>query len=190
MSEPKSAVALGFLTVVEHEPHGFFGGYLVLNANGRPLEFHCTAPVKPNRAQEILYGPTLEPYLYGEQIGQTLISKSKAQPLVVCTDQHAVLAARAAVSLPLALVECDDNNEANSSQPRRRIDSSHAGPGLKYFELQHFELGRNRMAVSSRHAGDHTALVERLAGIAEHLDFREPFDRIRGAIEEAQRSGR
>lgn len=52
----KSTIALGFLTVVEHKQHGLFGGYLVLNQVGRPLEFHCTAPVKPNRAQEILYG--------------------------------------------------------------------------------------------------------------------------------------
>ena len=52
--------ALGFLTVVEHPQHGLFGGYLLLNHGGRPLEFHCTAPIKPNRAQEILYGPTLD----------------------------------------------------------------------------------------------------------------------------------
>ena len=60
---PKSAACLGFLTVVEHAELGLLGGYLLLNAAGRPLEFHCTAPVKPNRAQEILYGPTLRPYL-------------------------------------------------------------------------------------------------------------------------------
>src|SRR6266404_1210747 len=55
-----SEAAVGFLTVVSSEPHGLVGGYLVLNALGRPLEFHCTAPVKPNRAQEILYGATLQ----------------------------------------------------------------------------------------------------------------------------------
>lgn len=186
MSEPKTAVSLGFLTVVEHEPHGFFGGYLVLNASGRPLEFHCTAPIKPNRAQEILYGPTLQPYLYGEQIGQTLISKAKTQPLAVCTDQQAALAAREFISLPMTFIQADgDVADANPAQPRWRIDAAHAGP-----ELKHFELGRNRAAVSSRYADDQAVLVERLTGIAEHLDLREPFDRIRGAIEEAQRSGR
>ena len=68
--DAKSQPALGFLTVLEHSQHGLMGGYLVLNISGRPLEFHCTAPIKPNRAQQILYGPTLEPYLFGEQIGQ------------------------------------------------------------------------------------------------------------------------
>src|SRR5487761_439696 len=104
LSEPKPLVAIGFLTVVEHEQYGFFGGYLVLNASGRPLEFHCTAPVRPNRAQEILYGPTLEPYLYGEQIGQALLAKSQLEPLVICTDLAAVLSVREFVATPVTLV--------------------------------------------------------------------------------------
>ncbi|MBL9124077.1 MAG: hypothetical protein JNG90_10630, partial [Planctomycetaceae bacterium] len=53
--DPQSPPALGFLTVVEHEQLGLIGGYLLLNLSGRPLEFHCTAPLKPNRAQQILY---------------------------------------------------------------------------------------------------------------------------------------
>ena len=56
----KSLPAIGFLTVTRDLEQGLFGGYLLLNALGRPLEFHCTAPVRPNRAQEILYGPTLD----------------------------------------------------------------------------------------------------------------------------------
>ena len=78
--EAKTPAALGFLTVLDHPQHGLMGGYLVLNAAGRPLEFHCTAPVKPNRAQQILYGPTLEPFLYGEQIGQALIGEIAIGP--------------------------------------------------------------------------------------------------------------
>src|SRR5207344_1424341 len=96
--------SLGFLTVVENEELGLLGGYLLLNASGRPLEFHCTAPVKPNRTQEILYGPTLRPFLYGEQIGQTLLAKSKLTPLVVCTDNEAVLATRDCTDIPVVLV--------------------------------------------------------------------------------------
>ena len=73
---PKSLLAIGFLTVTRDVEQGLFGGYLVLNFLGRPLEFHCTAPVRPNRAQEILYGPTLDPYLVGERIGQALLETS------------------------------------------------------------------------------------------------------------------
>ena len=86
-----SKPAIGFLTVIDHPQHGLFGGYLVLNLAGRPLEFHCTAPIKPNRAQQILYGPTLESFLYGEQIGSTLLGHAKTSPLAVCTDREPVL---------------------------------------------------------------------------------------------------
>ena len=37
--------AYGFLTAVESGSHGVFGGYLLVDPLGRPLEFHCTAPV-------------------------------------------------------------------------------------------------------------------------------------------------
>ena len=54
MGDTKSQPALGFLTILEHDQLGYVGGYLILNSAGRPLEFHCSAPVKPNRAQQIL----------------------------------------------------------------------------------------------------------------------------------------
>jgi hypothetical protein len=100
----KSLPAIGFLTVTHDVEQGRFGGYLVLNALGRPLEFHCTAPVRPNRAQEILYGPTLDPYLCGERIGPVLLSRSKAAPSLVFTDLESAMAARAWVHVPMALV--------------------------------------------------------------------------------------
>ena len=90
----KLPTAVGFVTVVLHEQHGLFGGLLVLNTAGRPLEFHCTAPLKPNRAQEILFGPTLQPYLYGEQIARTLIVQVQDKLLAAITDLEPVLAAR------------------------------------------------------------------------------------------------
>ena len=102
-SRPQSPV-LGFLTVISDAQVGLFGGYLVLNWAGRPLEFHCTAPIKPNRAQQILYGPTLEPYLYGEQIGRALVSKTQHPPSVICTDVAAALALRAYVDWPMVFV--------------------------------------------------------------------------------------
>ncbi|HWB09956.1 MAG TPA: hypothetical protein VG826_12060 [Pirellulales bacterium] len=186
----RTSITLGFLTVVEHEQHGFFGGYLLLNASARPLEFHCTAPIKPNRAQEILYGPTLRPYLYGEQIAHTLISKSTAKPVAVCTDEPAVLAVRELVSLPVALVgdpaSAGDQQRGGPAAGRSvRIDAAHQSP-----RLVSFELGRNRLAVAAQYEGDRDELGRRLTSLADHLDLAEPFERIRGAIDEAQRAGK
>lgn len=180
VSDGKSILALGFLTVVEHEQLGLFGGYLVLNAAGRPLEFHCTAPLKPNRAQQILYGPTLLPYLYGEQIGQTLVNQSERKPAVVCTDLPAALSAGRHVDVPVVLVLPEGPGASGW-----RLDGSHTG-----VEPAAFAVGRNRLAVASGDAGDAAVVRDRLAALGEEFDLLEPFGRIREAIEEAQRSGR
>lgn len=178
--DPKSLSALGFLTVIEHEHHGLTGGYLILNKLGRPLEFHCTAPVKPSRAQEILYGPTLEPYLYGEQIGHTLLSKASIKPAVVCTDSLPVLAVRQYCDLPVVMVLGTQNDE----QPKTiRIDPAHRGEP----PLVSFTLGSNRLALEPDRQND-LQKVESLFGLlAESFDLSEPFERICQAIEEAQR---
>ncbi len=169
-SDARSPV-LGFLTVVEHE-QGFTGGYLILNLAGRPLEFHLTAPVKTNRAQQILYGPTLQPYLYGEQIGQTLLGKGSLEPLAVCTNLEAALAVRDHVELPVALVISPTIAAAVSE--------------LQTPHLLSFSLGRNQLAVPLSRERDKAALVERLEKLTA-FDMSEPFERIREAIEEAHR---
>jgi hypothetical protein len=208
---------IGFLTVVEHSQYGLFGGYLVLNTAGRPLEFHCTAPIKPNRAQEILYGPTLESFLYGEQIGRTLISRGSAPPLLVCTDREPALAAREFVSTPLALV-LPPEGETMLRAPSEELplfaggtpapqtscaggtaapETGEAGRFLRLDgghrggpRLAVFQLGRNRLALPERAEEDRRSIVERLGDLAESFDLAEPFQRIREAIEEAQQAVR
>jgi hypothetical protein len=194
--------AIGFLTILDDPQHGLFGGYLLLNLAGRPLEFHCTAPIKPNRAQQILYGPTLDSFLYGEQIGGALLAEAKIAPLAVCTDREPALAVRSQVSLPVALVLPDeqaseppaattrDDGWLFSQRPGEsktlRLDTAHpAGP-----RLVTFSLGRNRLAVSARSEEDRRQILERLAELDESFDLNEPFMRIRQAIEEAQQAVR
>lgn len=185
----KSKSHLGFLTVVEDSEYGLFGGYLVLNTAGRPEEFHCTAPIRPNRAQQILYGPTLEPYLFGEQIGQALLLKAKARPLLVCTDREAALAVREHVDIPVALVLPAESAPSRESEPsgsgsQWRIDPPHGS-----LRLVPFRLGRNCLAVPSLAVEDQQLIQKQLGGWGESFDLGEPFGRIREAIEEARRGG-
>lgn len=196
--DPKPNSPLGFLTVLDYADCGLIGGYLVLNRAGRPLEFHCTTPVKPNRAQQILYGPTLEPYLFGEQIGRALVGKSDVEPEVICTDRQQVLALREFIEVPVALVllggpsaapdEHDDLADpplASPDNPIHRLEASHTiGP-----HHLAFPLGRNRLAVSPLAVGDRELIADRLGELAETFDLAEPFQRIREAIEEARRGG-
>lgn len=185
--------AIGFLTVVNHEQHGLFGGYLLLNTLGRPLEFHCTTPLKPNRAQEILYGATLTPYLYCDQIGQSLVAKSTIEPHLVCTDLPIVLELRKLISTPVTLVlPLDEDATACVGTPPHaadrglRVDRPHGG---RQWENT-FHVGARRLAVGPKHADDKLIVAERLATVEEHFDLCEPFDRIREAIQEAQSNGK
>lgn len=158
-------VSFGFLTTVESQAHGLFGGYLIVDALGRPLEFHCTAPVRVSRAQQILYGPTLQGHLHGRQVGGALLAEAKATPAVVLTDTEAMLHVRPHTSLPVALV--------------RRGDAGPAAAG--------FPLGE---AIVSPHAEDAARAGEleaRLATLAAAVDLCEPFERIRAALDEAAR---
>jgi len=183
---------VGFLTVCEHEAQGLFGGYLILNTAGRPLEFHCTAPVRPSRAQEILYGATLRAYLYGEQIGQALLEKAKTTPLVIFTDAEPILAVRDFTSLPVACVlPPADRADAGANEPAGplRLDEGRSGPPSPFgLRLHTFQVGSQRLAVLQGHEQDAPIIVKHWEPSAADFDMLEPFGRIREALDEARRS--
>ena len=183
---PVNGSSLGFLTVVKDSQHGLFGGYLLLNCAGRPLEFHCTAPIKPNRAQQILYGATLEEFLFGEHIGQTLLAQSQLQPLVVCTDCPPALSVRQFSNAPVVLV-LDEQSPPGATAADNCATLRADGPH-RTVELTRFQIGRNRLAVPRAAEEDRRLAEERLQRWAESLDLLEPFERIRQAIEEAKQA--
>jgi len=173
------ACCLGFLTVVQNAELGLLGGYLLLNVAGRPLEFHCTAPVKSNRTQQILYGTTLLPYLYGEQIGQTLLTRSKLTPLVVFTDSEPMLSARDFVPTPLVLV-LPTNSPALPTSPSP-CSSPCSSP---------FALARAQVTTARHYSSDQQAVLDAWPPQADCLDLSEPFQRIHEALDEAQKNAR
>jgi hypothetical protein len=178
---------LGFLTVVSDPELGLLGGYLALNAAGRPLEFHCTAPVKASRAQEILYGTALAPYLYGELIGGTLAARAKTPPLLICTDTAPVLALRAATDAPVVLILPDADQAAAAAVLATGVPGeTRSAPAARLVMLP---LGKRRAALDAAHAEDRRIVEAVGAGPFADFDFAEPFARIREALEEARPTG-
>ncbi len=94
-------IRIGFLTAIGDPQRGHVAGLLVTNRFGRPLEFQCTTVVKANRTQEILYGPTLVPFILGELISRTLIEKVGVKPHLIVTDRDEILEVRNHVSIPV-----------------------------------------------------------------------------------------
>src|SRR5260370_21684506 len=108
------ALNLGFLTVLR-EANGYVGGYLVTNIWGRPLEFRLSTAVQPNRVQQILYGETLEPYIYADLIGKTLVDKTGTAAQMIVTDRPAALELRRSLNVPVAWIapSAADDPDAN-----------------------------------------------------------------------------
>jgi hypothetical protein len=169
---PTGATTFGYLSAVESAEHGYFGGYLLISPLGRPVEFHCTAPIRPSSAQEILYGPTLRPYLLGEQIAGALIAKAQAKPQIILTDQSSVLCHRWKTAIPMVYLipAADDASAATAGDASDQIIVAQHG----------FEL-------AAGFESDRPAAIALLAELSQGVDLPEPFDRIHGAILEAQR---
>jgi hypothetical protein len=166
----KPLPAFGFLTVLDSAEHGLFGGYLVLSPLGRPLEFRCSTPIAPSRAQQILYGPTLRPYLLAEVIGQALVAGSEMPVRVILTDQRDML--------PLGFIrsECIVHVE--------RVVDAVAAPLLDAPASCECAGSRIALAELAPVALDQVrAWLEPLAG---NVDLCEPFGRIIAALTEAQ----
>ncbi len=162
-----ATVTVGFLSVVT-DASGVYGGYLLTNAWGRPLEFRLSTAVQPNRVQQILYGPTLAEYLHADLIGKTLVEKAVAAPGLIVADSLAALGLWDRIGVMTVSVAPAD------------------GPTVR-------SLGTARspvpLAYPAKHAGELSALTARLEQLDPAVDLSEPFARIREAMAEARKQG-
>ena len=192
---------LGFLTVIDHSRAGFIGGLLVLNPVGRPVEFHCTQPLKPNRAQEILFGNTLEPYLFGEQIAQALVHKTNQHIGFLFTELPGVLALQDFVKQPVIYVpqlnsESDEisnqwESEENAdlfSLSTRRYQSLRSVPGLSVSRWKETRIANFPLWIPDDRGEEISTISEKLNDYADSINFSEPFTRVHLALEEAQKN--
>lgn len=152
---------MGFLTEIRIGEKGYVGGLLVTNQMGRPLEFQCTAPVKPNRTQEILYGPTLVTFLLAELIGRTLVEKIGVKPHLVLVERADLLELRRHVSVPVACL----------------VEENAATSGVR--------LGRQSIIWHAEFHEDKAAISRGASTITSDADLSEPFQRVRDALQEA-----
>jgi hypothetical protein len=171
------AANIGFLTVRRHRDHGYFGGYLVVNELARPMEFHCTLPLKPSRAQTVLFGPTLEDFICGEQIGRALVEKAKLKPPLIISDSVATLA----LSMVCEATVVSLVTIADSSEPSKLLElPSQSNLATECWSLGEWEFGAPKQSSNARE------ISEQLLGqLGPHFDLTEPFSRIVEALNEA-----
>ena len=162
---------LGFLETLEIEGRGYVGGLLITNNFGRPLEFQCTTPVKPNRPQEILYGGSLLPWLLGELIGGTLLERVSIKPDLVVTSDPDILELRNHTQIPVVCALAEQEPDGIPVTP---------GSTMRF--------GGQRLRFHDAHPVD----ADRLAGqrhlIPDQADLTEPLERVREALAETVRT--
>jgi hypothetical protein len=141
---------------------------LVTNQAGRPLEFQCTTPVKPNRTQEILYGHTLQSWVLGELIGGTLLDRVAIKPDLIVTSNPHILELRNHADVPVA---CTDTDVADRSTDEN---------GLK--------IGGRRLRFHSSHTEDREAVSQHRRLIPDSADLSEPLERVREALSETMKT--
>ena len=161
----KDGLRLGFLAAIDVTGKGFVGGLLVTTQHGRPLEFQCTTPVRPNPTQKILYGPTLKSYLLGELIGKTLIQRAQVKAQVVLVDDDDMLELRPHVQIPVAMCEDDDHSDADR-----------------------FLIGRQALSFHPGALSDRNEVQSMKRWFTQDVDLLEPFERVRDALTETIRA--
>lgn len=152
-------IKLGFMAAVEVDGRGYVGGLLVTNHIGRPLEFQCTTPVRPDRTQEILYGKMLRPWLLGELIGKTLLDRVAIKPDMVVTGDEDILELRNHTETPVACTSGDRSAQTT-------------------------DLGGRRLRFHNSHQNDSGFVSERLDQIPCQADLEEPLERVQEALNE------
>ena len=170
---------IGFLSVTGNEKQGLVGGFLILNEIGRPIEFHCTAPVRPNRAQEILYGDALAGFLYGEQISQTLIKHAKSASGIILTDCLQILFAQSDINYPVIYVT---KNQEEITDLFKELSSEDQAA------FSRIVLGKGAGILFEKIFQNFPEIESSFEKYFSTIDPIEPFERIRNAIEEALKS--
>lgn len=153
----------GYITIVEDSQGGFLGGALVVNQRGRPIEFHCTDTLLVSRAEEILYGATLRPHLFGDRLGASLLAKIASKVEVVLVNQPELLQLGDNTIPPVVLVTGGDVTAADDPPAEMPLPAR--------LDLVPEEVRAD--------------VAERLASLTRCIALAEPFTRIVDAMAEA-----
>ena len=155
-------LVLGFIVIAHYGNEGYAGGCLCTNEKGVPLEFRYTAPVQPTRLQELLYGPTLKPELFGQLIASELLKGAEHSPRAVVTDEEAILLGLQSRLAVFQIVRTPEGDQPHDQERSRQVQTPQ-GPIVLRWRQQGIE-----------------EFVERLCGI----DLLEPLDRVKKLLSE------
>ncbi|AEH50793.1 hypothetical protein [Pseudothermotoga thermarum] len=147
----------------------YVGGLLIVDQAGIPLEFKYTEPVIPTQLQKILYGKSLETYLYVEVIGKNLLKKAENKCEFYFTDT------------PI-LVDCAENVFFITYHPSIVEEVQKISAEECVIPAQ---SGSIKVSAAKEIKQE---TLEKLVKMLEEIDVMEPFQRLQKALEYVCRS--
>ena len=168
---PVSQTTIGFLGYREFDDgEAYRGAILVTDEWSKPLEFRCTAPVRPTQLQRTLYGKSLLPHVLTELIGAPLISSVREKPQLILIADEAYFDVRHKVSAPVIRVGRPSGaKEKQDDQPKSKSLLLQSASG-KFAQVE--------IEAHWKFAADFDSSAERLRDLFGRWDLIEPFQRL------------
>jgi len=154
------------------------GGILLIDGFGKPLEFRCTSPIRPNALQKTLYGESLLPYIAVELISLPLIKNLREKPLLIFVEKEEFIGLREKHKepIPLFLIRAQGEDFVRASGEddsanQHLVDNSEKGVGAIVTQPANGYENDYR---------ENSAIIQK---ISSRSNLLEPFQRIRNALE-------
>lgn len=173
---------LAFVSLAGVDDDVMRGGILVTDASGKPVEFRCTSPIRPNTVQRTLYGSTLMPHIAVDLVGAPLVLAVQASPDVVLVQQEEFLPLRGRCEKPLLLAR----------RQGEEIQLAHDSCRKRPEELLSNPSGKFAPVVVTCHwdyPDDMLECRDRLGRVFSNCDLVEPFERVRAALTTVHEQG-
>lgn len=142
------------------------GGLLVTDVDTKPLEFRVTAPVCPQRFQEILYGDLLEEHISVELLGLPLVNAIQQKPELLLVRNELFLGLNNKHDIPTLLLLKEDEpliKKGSSTQPLSSQNANY--PSAK-------------ICTSGKFESNLVEITEKLKSVFIMRDLMEPFNRL------------
>ena len=147
---------IAFLDVIELDDNtAFRGGCLVTDLETKPVEFRCTAAIRPTELQRVLYGKKLLEYVCNDLVGVPIIKALQSKPTLVLVRLPELLKLRSNIAAPILWIEISPEGDIRriSPFPGDRAEVEGAKSVLKNFSKDEIiePFTRVRNAVEEAH---------------------------------------
>jgi len=165
-ASPQTSIAfLGYREFEDGE--AYRGAILVTDDGSKPLEFRCTAPVRPNQLQRTLYGKSLLPHVLTELIGNPLLNSIHEKPQLILISDEAYFDVRHKISVPVIRIA-----KSNGAKSKALLIQSASG---KFDQVE--------IEAHLKFTSDLDSVSERLRDLFGRWDLNEPFQRLAAGLQ-------